>query len=86
MIWSFIVKCLNGLISLLGSVLSAVLFILPDSPFQSLTVENDVVSVLAKVNYFLPLDYIMGINAALISCVLLWYGVQMVFRWIKMVE
>lgn len=86
MIWSFIVKCINGLISLLGGVLSLVLAILPNSPFQSLTVENDVISVLSKVNYFLPLDYIMGINAGLITCVLLWYGVQIVFRWVKMVE
>lgn len=84
--WSFIVKCINGLISLLGSALGLVLALLPNSPFQSLKVEDRVMSVLTKVNYFLPLDYIIEINAALITCVVVWYGVQIVMRWGKMIE
>ena len=78
-------KILQFLINALGAVLSAVVSVLPKSPFQF--VENSqFADLLAKINYFIPIYEFISILELWIVAVGVYYLYSIVARWLKMID
>ncbi|MEM0173670.1 MAG: hypothetical protein QXI16_04090 [Sulfolobaceae archaeon] len=76
----------NWITSSLDYVLSFVLAMLPDSPFQIITRNNTVIEYLGYVNYFIPMTEILGILQLWITAVGVYYVYQAILRFAKVVE
>ena len=63
-------------------MLSFIVELLPDSPFQLLDY-TPIAGILPYINYFIPLDFIMSVFAAWSSCIIIYYGYSVVLRWLK---
>ena len=76
----------NWITSKLDYVLSVVLALLPDSPFQLLTRNNTVIEYLGYVNYFIPMSEILAILQLWLTAVGIYYVYQAILRFAKVVE
>lgn len=74
----------NALISKLGLILSALLLVLPDSPFNY--VVNLQSSWVQAINYILPISEAVAHLEAYVTAVLVYYCLRVMLRWIKAVE
>lgn len=81
----FLEGILNGLIEICGNAVNGVLSLLPMSPFSnlSLSVGADIV---AYINFFVPVGQMITISSAWLSCIAIWYVVQICLRWLKAAE
>lgn len=85
MFFAGLAKFLQFLINALGAVLSAVVSVLPKSPFQF--VENSqFADLLAKINYFIPIYEFISILELWIVAVGVYYLYSIVARWLKMID
>lgn len=66
----------------------SVLNLLPTSPFVALEGYRDTqfYEILQMVNWFIPVNTFLSILEAWLPCVLVYYGYQVVLRWVKMIE
>lgn len=71
--------------SALNQVLSWVLFMLPDSPFKLLS-NSPISQYLPYINYFIDVATILDILVAWITCIGIYYGYQVILRWIKAIN
>lgn len=69
----------------LNQVLSWVLFMLPDSPFKLLS-NSPISQYLSYINYFIDVATILDILVAWITCIGIYYGYQVILRWIKAIN
>lgn len=69
----------------LNQVLSWVLFMLPDSPFKLLS-NSPISQYLPYINYFIDVATIFDILVAWITCIGIYYGYQVILRWIKAIN
>lgn len=76
----------NWLTSKLDYVLSVVLALLPDSPFQAITTNANITNFLGYINYFVPMNEIMAIMQAWITAVGVFYVYQAILRFAKVIE
>lgn len=76
----------NTILSWVGDkinvVLSMVALLLPDSPFQLLN-KTPISPYLGYINYFVPIDFIVDTLAGWTAAILIYYGLQILLRWIK---
>lgn len=71
----------NSFIKGLGTVLVAMLSLLPTSPFVFVsTIDN---KYLGYMNYFLPIDSAVAHLEAYVLAVAIYYGLRIVLKWIK---
>lgn len=70
----------NGLINVANTVLNAILFLLPDSPFADIEIPAEVKQILGYVNYFIPIRAMLGIAAAWLSAIGVYYIYQVILR------
>lgn len=78
----------EGLSAALISFAISVLELLPRSPFTILDEmsSSDFYEILQFVNWFIPINTFVGIFEGWLLCVGLYYGYQVIFRWIKVIE
>lgn len=69
----------------LNQVLSWVLFVLPDSPFKALS-NSPIKQYLPALNYFIDVAFIINTLAAWVTCIAVYYGYQVILRWIKAIN
>ena len=82
---AIVVKIANMLIKYLGVALTAISYLLPDSPFTLL--ENSAIAeYLGYINYFLPLDFCIATLELWVAAIAVWYIYQVVMRWAKVVD
>lgn len=84
MIATAILSLLNFIIGALGKVASFIVLLLPDSPF--LLIENIQIPFINELNWILPIDFMLTVTAYWLSAILIYYVVQTVLRWVKMIE
>lgn len=78
-IWNWIVDVVNNIVS-------AVLVLLPDSPFANIEIPEEVTQILGYVNYFVPIGAMLAIAAAWLSAIGIYYLVQTILRWAKTIK
>jgi hypothetical protein len=75
------IEVINSLISALGNAITAILLLLPESPFTY--VYNLDAGWLNTINYFLPIKEFVGILEAYTISVALYYAIRIPLRWAK---
>lgn len=75
----------NWLGNALNDVLGWVLFMLPDSPFKALS-NSPISRYLPYVNYFIDFAFIIDTLSAWVLCIGVYYGYQVILRWIKAIN
>lgn len=86
-LYSWLINSINALIRGLGAVLSIVLSLLPNSPFQSFIKSDSTVAYYLKyINYFIPVAIFVEILSSYLIAVALFNIVQIVARWLKLIE
>ena len=58
---------------------------LPDSPFKLLS-NSPISQYLPYINYFIDVATILDILVAWITCIGIYYGYQVILRWIKAIN
>lgn len=79
---------LDGLSAALIGFAISVLQLLPTSPFVILDElrQSEFYEWLQYLNWFIPINSFVGIMEGWLLCVGVYYGYQIVFRWIKVIE
>lgn len=85
MLINAIVWIINKSIAMLGSIAKMVLGLLPDSPFQAITVVSDVAPMLGSLNWIVPVGEILAILQAWVLAIGIFYIYQVILRWVKVV-
>lgn len=77
-----VVKGLNKLIAAIGAGISAILSLLPNSPFNSvLNIDN---KYLQYINYIFPVAGIVAHLVTYLTAVAAYYIIRLIMRWIKL--
>ena len=86
----FLVGCWQGLVNGINEVSSAIfntiMALLPTSPFLNIKIPQELSDLMGYLNYYVPFSGMLTIGAAWISCILVFYGYQMLLRFIKAVK
>ncbi len=87
MLYSFLIKFGNVLIKALGVVLTGLLAILPNSPFEKYIIQNSYIrQFVGYINYFVPVAEMLIVLESWCVAIAVYYGVQIVLRWLKAIE
>lgn len=77
---------LSWLFSRINEFLGYALFFLPSSPFESYINAVSSIPFLGWLNWFVPVAQIIAIGQAWLVAIGLFYTVQAILRWIKVVQ
>lgn len=69
----------------LSYILSFIVVLLPDSPFQLLSY-TPISNILPYINYFIPIDFILSTLTAWGTAITIYYAYQIVLKWAKAVS
>lgn len=81
---SIIVVLLNKLIKALGFIADHAVKLLPPSPF--LAFSNIQIPQLSALNWLIPIDFMVTVTSYWLSAILVYYVVQTILRWAKVIE
>jgi len=85
--YAFVINSFNAIIRGFGAVLTLVLSLLPNSPFHAFIVSDSTVMVYLKyINYLIPILTFIAILEAYLVAIAIYNGVQIVMRWLKLIE
>lgn len=76
---NFIIDIINGALNGLVTALNFVLQLLPDSPFQSITL-GPVAEYIGYVNWFFPIQEILLFLSVWLAAVLIYYAYTVILR------
>lgn len=76
----------NSITDVIEEILSAVLILLPDSPFAAFEIPADVKQILGYVNYFVPIGAMLAIATGWLSAIGIYYLYQTILRWTKTIK
>lgn len=79
-------KIWNGIADVVNGILSAILFLLPDSPFANVTIPDEVKQILGYVNYFVPIAAMLVIGTGWLAAIGIYYLYQTILRWAKTIK
>lgn len=85
MLINLLIDFLNFLISCIGKLLSLLLSLLPNSPFQNIDLSS-IRDFLGYMNYLVPVVEIVSILTLWCSAIGIYYIYQIALRWAKAVE
>lgn len=76
----------NGIADIVNDILSAIMFLLPDSPFANVTIPDEVKQLLGYVNYFVPIGAMLTIGTGWLTAIGIYYLYQTILRWAKTIK
>jgi len=74
---------LNAIIRVVAGAVSAVIGLLPESPFQSITLPPQVATIMGYAAWFLPIHEAVIFLQALVVAVAVWYGIRWLMRFTR---
>ena len=77
---------IDSIKNFLFAVASAILSVLPDSPFQTFLQTIGEIPALGYLNYFIPISQMIVIAESWLAAIAVFYIYQLVLRWIKLIE
>lgn len=82
---NFFIDLINWIIKALGSVLSWIINLLPNSPFTILD-NSSVTQYLSGLSWFIPFQQIISILEAWLAAIVIYYLYSAIMRWIKVIS
>lgn len=82
----FFINIKDWLTEFLNNVQSAIMVLLPDSPFKDIVIPADLQKILSYINWVVPF-YMIG-NTLLVWCgaITVYYAYQTILRWVKSIQ
>lgn len=77
---------LEGLGETVSGIGNKILDILPKSPFTFLDANPQVREILGFLNWFIPIDTMIGMTEAWLTAIGVYYVLQAILRWAKIIE
>ena len=68
------------------NILSKIIDILPDSPFNWLTQNSVVADYLGYINYFIPMSFILSTLENWLFAITIYYIFSLILRWVKAID
>lgn len=81
--WGNITDFIN---KIANELFQAILLLLPDSPFMDIQFPPEIESFLGYLNYYVPFSEMVAIGFGWITCVGIYYGYQLILRFIQAVK
>lgn len=78
------IAIINAVISAVGTVLNALLLLLPDSPFETVSGIN--ADILQALNYFIPVNAMLAHLELYLVAVTAYYIVRVALRWVNAIQ
>ena len=69
-----------------NTLLMVVINLLPNSPFQSITMPSALSNIIGYINYFIPISEMIIITTAWLTAVLGYYVLKVVLNWLKVTK
>jgi len=85
MLADFFISIANFFIEALAGVANIALSILPPSPFQVVS-NADVTNYLGYFNWVVPVNTILTITIYWLGAIAIYYVVQVILRWVKIIQ
>ena len=79
-------KFIGWLGDLIELVLDAVLYLLPDSPFQKIELPAILKDYLGYINWFIPFQLMSRTLLVWLSAIIVYYAYQSILRWTKAIS
>ena len=82
-------KLFDWIMDFLYNLASAVLMVLPESPFQSdgfTSALNSFNNIMANINYFIPFNDMFIFMGVYLLCVIIWYGARWLLRFVRYID
>lgn len=88
MLADIFINMFNGLISVFGSIITELINVLPDSPFQSEIISNVLGNIpyLSTLNWFVPVNIIVSITTYWLMAITIYYLISIIMRWTKVIS
>lgn len=75
------ITILNAIILSLGTILQAIIILLPESPFNFVyNIDNEFIQ---NINYILPLPQVVAHLTLILQAIIIYYGLRIALKWIK---
>lgn len=84
MIIKTLISGLNMIIKALGGIATVLIMLLPTSPFKAFSSIS--IPYLDTLNWVLPISFMVTILGYWVGAIALYYVIQVVLRWIKIIE
>jgi len=84
MFWTGLVGIGNMIVKALGSIVGVLILLLPTSPFKVL--DNLELPYLDTLNWVLPISFCVTVLGYWVAAIALYYVIQVVLRWVKVIE
>jgi len=81
----YIVNILNKLIEMLGTIISWLVNILPDSPFQMIMSSDAIQTAISNWNWFFPITEILATVQLWLSAIIIYYVIVVPMRFAKLI-
>lgn len=81
---TYLVNICNWFINAVGVALQAVILLLPESPFQKIMIEMP--DVFISINWLFPISEMLGTLETWLAAIIVYYGYQVILRWVKAIE
>lgn len=77
---------LNAIGETVSDIGDKIISILPKSPFVFLDSNSQIKEILAFLNWFFPIDTMIAMTEFWLTAILIYYVVQVILRWVKIIE
>lgn len=77
---------LQGLGETVSSLWEKIVDLMPTCPIKFIHTIPEVEKYLGMLNWFIPIDSMISIGIVWVSAISVYYGVQLILRWIKAIE
>ena len=77
---------MDTILQYFNQIISWVMALLPDSPFQTITVSSDVQPYLSALNWLIPISFMLSTMELWLSAIAVYYIYQAVLRWARAIE
>lgn len=76
----------NALIALIGIVIDGLLLLFPPTPFNYMNLDSfEGVEFIGFLDWVIPLDYILHITLMWSGCLVIYFGIRVLSKWLKVV-
>lgn len=86
MLFAGLSKFIQMFLDIIVATINLLFGFFPSSPFTFLSADNQFMSLLSQINYFLPIYEFVSITEAWLVCVAGYYVYSIWARWVKAIE
>ena len=83
---NFFSQAKDWLTDAINAIQSAIMVLLPDSPFKNLVLPREIQEILGYINWLVPFYMIGNTLLAWTGAIVVYYAYQIILRWIKSIQ